>query len=482
MNNLYEQFKAIKLKDPKFFNSLIDEAKDFSVVHGNVLRLNSSKDRSDVVKHSPITLIPSPFPKKLYEQAIEIQPLMNKLYFKISLDNQFLKESIECVLEIDDFTRKLMNIYDIITAEGIKQPITLLLQRADYFCHTTNHNNQQVYELKQIEVNNIAAGMSSLSQITTQMHRHILRNSSISYCEDKIPQNRGNDTVGQGLAEAWKMYGNTNAYVLHLIEDVNQNQLDHRHIQYSTDYFSSYQCKTIRIPLSECRSRLKLGKNYELIMDDKYEIGVVYFRTGYSPNNYIDDEDWDSRLLIERSRAIKSPWIGLQLANMKKIQQVLFEKGVIERFLDNSEEIQKVTKTFARMWSLNGNIDEIKKDVFENNRNYVLKEQLEGGFGNYFDNDIIEKMKDGDVLKSCILMERLNPLKSRNYILVSGKEPEDCEIVSELGIMGSYIGNIKTKEEYFNHYGGYLLRTKKSTETKGGVTIGASSIDSVYTI
>lgn len=66
--------------------------------------------------------------------------------------------------------------------------------------------------------------------------------------------------------------------------------------------------------------------------------------------------------------------------------------------------------------------------------------------------------------------------------MVSGKEYEESEVVSELGIMGTYLGNITTNQEYFNYSGGYLLRTKKSNETKGGVTIGASSIDSIYLI
>uniref|UniRef100_A0A0K0EL02 Glutathione synthetase n=1 Tax=Strongyloides stercoralis TaxID=6248 RepID=A0A0K0EL02_STRER len=480
--NLYEEFSKIKNENSKLFKTIIDEAKDYAVVHGNILRLSTSKDSSDIVQHAPITLLPSPFPKNLYLQAHQIQPIMNKLYFKISLDYQFIKLSLNCVLEIDDFTKKLMNIYDIIINEGIRQPISLLLQRSDYFCHVNNSNNKVEYELKQIEVNNIAAGMASLSQSCTEMHKHILRNFSITYDENNLPNNRGNDTVGKGLANAWKLYGNNNAYILHLVEDVNQNQFDHRHIQYATEYFTSYKCKTLRIPLSECRDRLKLGKNYELIMDDKYEIGVVYFRTGYSPTNYIDDEDWNSRLLIERSCAIKSPWIGLQLANTKKIQQILLQNNIVEKFLDDKEDIKKIKKTFAMMWGLDDNIHEIKQKVSDNCKDYVLKEQLEGGSGNYFENDIIEKMNDVKKLKSFILMERLNPMINKNYIIISGKEVEDLEVVSELGIMGTYIGNIKTSQEYFNYSGGYLLRTKKSNENKGGVTVGASVIDSVYLI
>ncbi len=55
--------------------------------------------------------------------------------------------------------------------------------------------------------------------------------------------------------------------------------------------------------------------------------------------------------MIERSNAIKCPWIGLHLANTKKVQQRLAEPGVVERYLD-SESVTKVRRTFAGMWGL----------------------------------------------------------------------------------------------------------------------------------
>jgi Eukaryotic glutathione synthase len=35
------------------------------------------------------------------------------------------------------------------------------------------------------------------------------------------------------------------------------------------------------------------------------EVSVVYFRAGYTPNDYKDDNDWAARMLIERSFAVK---------------------------------------------------------------------------------------------------------------------------------------------------------------------------------
>lgn len=98
---------------------------------------------------------------------------------------------------------------------------------------------------------------------------------------------------------------------------------------------------------------MKLNKNYDLLHADySHPIGLVYFRAGYSPDNYPSRFEWDARLRIEQSTAIKCPWIGLQLANTKKVQQVLAEDGAVERFLDNKEDIKAVYATFAGLWGL----------------------------------------------------------------------------------------------------------------------------------
>lgn len=59
------------------------------------------------------------------------------------------------------------------------------------------------------------------------------------------------------------------------------------------------------------------------------EVAVVYFRAGYAPTDYSGPTEWDARLKIERSTAIKSPNIGYHLAGTKKVQQVLAQAGQV---------------------------------------------------------------------------------------------------------------------------------------------------------
>jgi hypothetical protein len=43
-------------------------------------------------------------------------------------------------------------------------------------------------------------------------------------------------------------------------------------------------------------------------------VSVVYFRAGYTPNDYPGKDEWAARLLIEQSSAVKCPSVAYQLA------------------------------------------------------------------------------------------------------------------------------------------------------------------------
>lgn len=98
---------------------------------------------------------------------------------------------------------------------------------------------------------------------------------------------------------------------------------------------------------------MKLNDNHELLHSSyDHPIALVYFRAGYSSDNYPSKKEWDARLRIEQSNAVKCPWIGLQLANTKKVQQVLAMEGAVEKFLDSKEDIKAIYATFAGLWGL----------------------------------------------------------------------------------------------------------------------------------
>ncbi len=58
------------------------------------------------------------------------------------------------------------------------------------------------------------------------------------------------------------------------------------------------------------------------------------------------------RLTLERSRAIKCPSAGYHLAGTKKVQQILVHPGVLERFIHDTDAVQRIRATFAGQYSL----------------------------------------------------------------------------------------------------------------------------------
>lgn len=92
-----------------------------------------------------------------------------------------------------------------------------------------------------------------------------------------------------------------------------------------------------------------LGEDGTLMVDGgANEVAVVYFRAGYTPSDYFGRKEWDARLKLERSTAIKSPSIGYHLAGTKKVQQVLAQEGQVRR----SNGIAKMLAVayFAKIW------------------------------------------------------------------------------------------------------------------------------------
>ena len=99
-------------------------------------------------------------------------------------------------------------------------------------------------------------------------------------------------------------------------------------------------------------------------------------------------KEWNARLMIERSTAIKGPNIQHHLCCLKKIQQALSEPNALERFTEDGDIANMLRATFVKQYALNENSTELIKDMLDNAENYVLKPQREGGGNNIYGNDI----------------------------------------------------------------------------------------------
>lgn len=247
---------------------------------------------------------------------------------------------------------------------------------------------------------------------------------------------------------------------------------------------------------------MRLGGN------ETVEIAVVYYRAGYTPIDYTSQREWDARLKLELSAAIKCPSVALQLAGAKKVQQVLSEEGEVERFIGrgstssasdavlDTAHCSALRQTFTSLYPLDDSPlgREALRLANEQSERFVLKPQREGGGNNIYRADIppflaeLAKQDEGKPADSprsregYILMDLIRPPPLSNAMLPAGQgRIVEGGIISELGIYG--VALFRTRKEggaeiLVNKQVGHLLRTKAQDVSEGGVATGYSVLDS----
>lgn len=156
-------------------------------------------------------------------------------------------------------------------------------------------------------------------------------------------------------------------------------------------------------------------------------------------------QNWEARLLLERSRAVKCPDIATQLAGTKKVQQELSRPGTLERLLPGrTEAVARIRATFAGLYSLDMGEegDKIAATAIADPDRFVLKPQREGGGNNLYGEElrqVLEKIRDSPERTSYILMDKIKPQPAMNYLLRAHSPLQVSACISELGIFGVYV-------------------------------------------
>lgn len=460
---------------------LAKNAQEYALTNGFVMRLDKFCTDETVV-FAPFTFVPSPFPRKEFLKAKDIQKDINEVLHKVANDHEFLKNSLRSTVKGDEFTANIFNIYETVLEEGLSQPFSLGLIRTDYLLHQSAATDAKDSIIKQVESNTISSSLGGLTAVAGDIHRYILNRLGHRDKAESLPLNNALDCLADGLVAAWKLYNVPSAVLLFLVEKITVNVGDQRKLEFAVFEKENY-AKVIRRTFQDVSERAHLEGSALFI--DGYEVAVVYFRDGYMPEHYKNEKIWEASLMMERSLAIKCPSAGYHLAGCKKIQQVLAQDGVLERFLVDPDRVQRVRETFAAMHSLDeteGGKEAMFKAMSKPEK-YVLKPQREGGGNNFYGSDVHDKLKElccQQEQAAYILMERIIPPETKNIIIRPGKEPEETSVVSELGIYGVVLGS--KDKIIINKEGGHLLRTKVATSNEGGVARGFGCLDSPFLI
>ncbi|KAG0724060.1 Glutathione synthetase [Chionoecetes opilio] len=466
----------------EILEDIVPKAKDFALLHGAGMRYKNKYD-ADTLQFAPFFLLPSGFPRREFERVVKLQPIINILMHKIAHDHEFLRSALEKTIKVDEFTRRLWDIYTTVREEGVAQWISLGMFRCDYFYSVPSQIAQQV------EINTVASSFGALAARISLMHRYVLGELRKPELLSHLPENDALAGLCGGMISAWDAYGCPKAVILFVVEDVTYNICDQR--------FHEYEIRRQRPDIHVIRRSLtQIGQQGHLTSDKRLIITcapavsdyescpayVVLFRAGYEPGQYHTEAEWEARLTVERSKAIKSPSIQYHLAGTKKVQQEIARPGILKKFLSDSEA-KLVSQLFTGLYTLDMSPegDQAVQMAVENPERFVLKPQREGGGNNVYGEEIrtvLEKIRDSKEREAYILMDRIRPPIQQNYLVRAHQAATLVEVVSELGIFGTILGNAKDIQS--SKFAGHMLRTKLSSVNEGGVAAGLGALDSVF--
>ncbi|XP_026483272.1 glutathione synthetase-like isoform X3 [Vanessa tameamea] len=510
----------------KVLVTVIEKAKDWALMHGVGMR-DKKHFTKDAIQIAPFVLLPSPFPRTEFNKAIELQPILNELMHKVAHDDDFLEHTLQNTLQVDEFTAKLYEIWVKVKDEGITQPISLGMLRSDIMLesrcpHTENQcakhtpycSWKQVEinsiasgfghlgpslslglfrsdyllqypegnKIKQVEFNTVASSFGAISSNLPDMSRYILRQLGHGDLIKNMPENRALSGLCSGIIEAYDLFGVPSAIVLFVVEEVSYNICDQRFHEFEISE-KRPDIMIYRKTLNEIFEETTLNDKKQLLLEG-YPVAVVYYRSGYEPAQYPSSKEWDARLRVERSSAVKCPSIHYQLAGTKKVQQALAAPGALEQFV-RAELCGRVRDIFTGLYSLD--FDESGERAvdmaLEDAERFVLKPQREGGGNNLYGADVraaLLRMRRARERAAYVLMERILPPTVAGYVVRPGGAvpPPVTDLVSELGIFGVIIG---TRDKiYCNRQAGHMLRTKLADANEGGVAAGLGALDSPY--
>eukprot|EP01120_Amphizonella_sp_Union-15-10_P008299 TRINITY_DN2967_c0_g1_i1.p1 TRINITY_DN2967_c0_g1~~TRINITY_DN2967_c0_g1_i1.p1 ORF type:complete len:357 (-),score=76.55 TRINITY_DN2967_c0_g1_i1:40-1110(-) len=356
------------------------------------------------------------------------------------------------------------------------------MHRSDYMIHSSSPSSSvsNATDVFQVELNTIASSFGCLSGVTSKLHRFLVERGYVTKESGSFPEFTDPGVgLAEGLASAHKLYSNPNALVMMVVLPGENNISDQRMLEYKL--WEHHKIGLIRKTLSDLADRGKLDHSTNAFQIDGHEVSVAYFRAGYDPTHYPSQKEWDGRLLLERSKAVKCPSIAYHLTGTKKIQQVLFDKSKLESIV-GKEIADQLRVCFTGLYGLDGDdVDRVKEMVLLNPSNFVMKPQREGGGHLLHGNSMVEYLKtmDKKELADYIVMSRIVPPPHDTLMLRDG-QVHKFKGISELGTYGVFL--FDGKNIILNKAAGTLLRTKPADSEDGGVYSGIASLDSPFLV
>jgi glutathione synthetase len=510
----------MEIKDDEI-SFLLPHMLDFLYARGFIHAKRTLEGEHSGGMHVPFTLLPRALPASAFNFALTLAAPFNALVDAISRDHKWLAQVLADTAAADGFTGRLLEMFLRVSLDAScsQQPLSLHITRSDYMISNSS--------LKQVELNTVAVSLAGHASTIGEAHAYAAGRfytderdtsaiaSHFRRARSPLVPSNSRSAVAAALVAAHEAYRTRNMVgdtILFVVSDPESNIFDQRALEteiwaagvrvrratlaqlatgdYDLVDGGSPSHPTLTLHLPSETSQAPASTPGERRSD---AVSVIYFRAGYSPNDFADDNHWKVREDLERCDAIKCPTLGAHLAGTKKVQQVLAQPGELERFFHSQPHVvQALRSCFAGLWPLDGSAgaEAAVAAARANPDDFVIKPQREGGGHNYFgeqvssalcalDSDPIVQARASmtrEVLNGHILMERLRPDVSPAIFVRAGVVSR-VNAVSELGIYGVFLGD-GASPPILNQSAGHLLRTKTLGVDEGGIAAGFAVLDS----
>eukprot|EP01017_Pseudomicrothorax_dubius_P010103 TRINITY_DN13568_c0_g1_i3.p1 TRINITY_DN13568_c0_g1~~TRINITY_DN13568_c0_g1_i3.p1 ORF type:complete len:483 (+),score=72.70 TRINITY_DN13568_c0_g1_i3:89-1450(+) len=438
---------------------------------------------SGVLDHVPLTFIPIRVRREDVEELQATQSIWQRALSSMASNPTWLLEKLIMPSQQDVFIRKLIEVYIESRKYPHRQSTQICIMRNDYLY------DEVTTEWKQVEFNLFSPASGTAADKTHLIH-HLFEKSRRYHPQTELLGYNKTYDVTRDLfilifKEAFTRYGNKDAVVVFVVNQDEANETEQRCTEF--DLLSRIRIRVLRLSFSEISKRSTIDGSTGAIAIDGYDVAIFYFRHGYVYEHYEEENAWEVRKMIEKSRAFKIPCVEYQLLNFKWFQFIIANPKELRQFVTDVSEGSRIQACFSEFWAFNSMEDamSIRNMVTAHPGNYVLKPQKEGGGNNIFEEGIVKtidkalKAKDISSLKQYILMKRMRStpkltagLRNGKFVLFKG--------IAEVSFFSAFMSNDGKPPLQID--GGYLVRTKRYDAPEGGFSIGEAFSDSIVLV
>ncbi|CAF4238391.1 unnamed protein product [Rotaria socialis] len=473
-------------------NELNFQCQRWALAHGKcfVQRYFTQDDKiqndSNVLLY-PFTICPSPYPHSEYEKAHEIQHGINMFVQNLAFNIDLMDSVFKNLIEYDPFIKRLRTIYDQIQQLPYKSVAETCIIRSDYMLQQMNMFAQRT-KLRLVEINTIAVGLGAAAKLIHDWHKQFLT-QILPELVSQLPENESYNLVIDTLFESWKIYNNSRAIILFVVPEHEFNIGDQMLIEKGLLSFEN-SLLVKHVTFVDIYRNCSLDSKGILYFGN-FEVAFVYYRTGYDPKHFYNEDIWQAYIMLESSCAIKCPSLRYHLAGMKCFQLATNDEEFLGKlFHEHEEYIDDFRYVLEDMFTMDQAINDpvLQRRILDKPDSLYLKQSREGG-GNVYCGSLLKEHINEIIMNKqsnrYFLMSRIYP-PIYSSLIRSARPNDNNEFISEkqingeLGVFGSLISRNGTV--IFERIGGSLLRSKPAINVEGGIASGQGYIDSVFLV